>query len=386
MKKNLHYVLFAVFATISVFSLKAQNTYFREGFMDGGQWQTSAASAVAPNNAGRYILSPNGTWYSFGGYRTTGSTGACVTQTGDASHLRFGNLNAIQPDGTTNPPVAPYTANDSSYIVTPIGNFGINTITFYNGRAARRLTILKTNDTLATTSNWTSVTLVPLTNAGCEFTTVTINDAAAKRLKIVARGGTDTDIDSLVITSVNTIAPVKFGAIHLSQTSGFTKVTWDVISEINTEKYLIERSDNGSNFYTVGSLTAINAPKYIYIDNTPLNNVIAYYRIKAVDKDGSIGYSSVVKIGGKQTSTDIAIAPNPVKGGQLNVQLSNFTKGKYTFALYDAAGKQIFNKSIAVESANGAETLQLPSTVQNGAYQLQVTNGESRITKTVMVQ
>lgn len=185
---------------------------------------------------------------------------------------------------------------------------------------------------------------------------------------------------------LNTTAPVKFGGISLSQTSGLTKVTWNVLTEINTEKYIIERSDNGSNFYAVGSLTAINAPKYSFVDNTPLNNLVGYYRIKAVDKDGTIGYSNVVKIGGKQTATDIAIAPNPVKGGQLNVQLSNFVKGSYTFALYDATGKQVFNKVIAVDAANGAETLQLPSTVANGVYQLQVTNGESRITKTVMVQ
>ena len=375
MKKNLRYVLFAVFATFSFLSVSAQNqVYWREGFEPTENSDLTTTSPTA--SVGYYFTGSNGTygptsWYGFNIYRTTGTS--CTLSGYGANHVRYKNISGV---------------TDSGYIVTPVVSFGIKEFHMSRARTTRSHTIWATSDTSATTTNWTVVAVMPsyASTPLCVDTTVLINSATAKRLKITGRPGTDTDVDSIYVTSFNLIAPVKFGAISLSQTNGFTKVTWNVISEINTEKYLIERSDNGSNFYTVGSLTAINASKYIYIDNTPLNNVIGYYRIKAVDKDGSMGYSSVVKIGGKQTATDIAIAPNPVKGGQLNVQLSNFTKGKYTFALYDAAGKQIFNKSIAVEAANGAETLQLPSTVQNGAYQLQVTNGESRITKTVMVQ
>jgi hypothetical protein len=184
---------------------------------------------------------------------------------------------------------------------------------------------------------------------------------------------------------LNTTAPVKFGAINLSQTNGSTKVTWNVLTEINTEKYIIEKSSNGTDFSAIGSLTATNASRYAFVDNTPLSNITGYYRIKAVDKDGTIGYSNIVKIGNKQTQSDIAIVPNPVKGGQLNIQMNNLVKGTYTAALYDAAGKQVFNKLIAVEAGNSVQSVQLTN-VKAGIYQLQVTNGDIKMNKAVLVQ
>ncbi len=184
---------------------------------------------------------------------------------------------------------------------------------------------------------------------------------------------------------LNTSTPVKFGAINLSQSNGFVKVAWDILTEINTDKYVIERSSNGSSFSTIGSLTATNAGKYAFVDNTPLSNITGYYRIKAVDKDGTIGYSNVVKIGSKQTQPDIAVVPNPVKGGQLNIQMNNLVKGNYTAVLYDATGKQIFNKQLAVEVGSSVQSVQLAN-VKAGIYQLQVTNGDIKMNKTVVVQ
>lgn len=184
---------------------------------------------------------------------------------------------------------------------------------------------------------------------------------------------------------LNTTAPVKFGAINLSQSNGFVKVAWDILTEINTEKYVIERSSNGSSFSAIGNVAAANANRYAFVDNAPLSNVAGYYRIKAVDKDGTIGYSNVVKIGSKQTQPDIAIAPNPVKGGQLNIQMNNLVKGNYTAVLYDAAGKQIFNKQLAVEAGSSVQSVQLTN-VKAGIYQLQVTNGDIKMNKTVVVQ
>jgi hypothetical protein len=258
-----------------------------------------------------------------------------------------------------------------------------------SGGAARSVIVSSGTANYAKVTSVTSGTGLPsdggfvnasVTTAGTFYI---YGDAAVNIYQIQVVGAT---VSLTPTNPLNATAPVKFGAINLSQANGFTKVDWNILSEINTDKYFVERSDNGVNFAAIGSLKAINASKYTYMDNTPLNGLTGFYRIKAVDKDGSIGYSSVVKIGGKKTATDVTIAPNPVKGGQLNVQLNSFEKGTYSFNLYDASGKMVFSKSVAVEAANAAQTLQLPSTVPNGVYQLQVTNGTTKISKTVMVQ
>lgn len=374
MKKYVYtFVLLFLALNITFFS-NAQNTYFREGFFESA-WPSTAAAAAPVLGTGVYVSASSGTWYTYGAYSTNGSTGACVTQTGDVLHCRMGNLNSVT--GTS--------GTDSAFFVTPIVNFGVNTITFYNGRAARRFTIFKTTDTSATTTNWTSVTLVPATNAACDFITVTISDVTAKRIKVMSRAGTDSDLDSLTMTSVNAITPVKFGAVNASLSNGLAKISWDVISEINTANYYIEKSDDGKNFAALGSLTATNAPKYSFVDNAPASS-FSYYRIKAVDKDGTVGYSNTVKLNNKKADATIAITPNPVVNGTLNLQLNNFSKAAYTVALYDFTGKQVYVKTMNIDNGTSSQAIDLPTSVTKGIYQLQVTNGNVKLNKSVIIQ
>lgn len=366
MKKNLRYVFVAALAIGSFISAKAQNeVYWREGFQSD---QGCDLTSIAPTaTGGSYFTGQAGTWYAFNAYRTTGT--GCPAGN---DHVRYKNISGV---------------TDSGYLVTPIVYFGVKELHLLRARASRSFTVWATSDTLATTTNWTVVATAASSAATvtCVDTTFLINSGSTKRLKIVGRPGTDSDLDSFFVTSVAHIAPVKFGNINLSQTNGFVKVSWDVLTEINTEKYYIERSANGVDFSAIGSLTAINASKYSFVDNTPLANVTGYYRIKTVDKDGSIGYSTIVKIGGKQVKADIAVVPNPVIGGLLNLQMNNLARGTYTASLFDAAGKQVFSKVIVAETGNTLQVIQLTN-VKAGMYQLQVSNGDVKINKAVFVQ
>lgn len=374
MKKYFYSLLCLICLVLST-RLNAQNTYFREGFSESA-WPSTAAGAWVSLGTGFYISPSSGTWYTYGSYSTNGSTGACTAQTGDIIHLRTGNLNSVSGTSST----------DSAFFVTPVVGFGINTITFYNGRAARRFTILKTTDTSATTTNWTPVTLVPATNAACDIITVSVADVSAKRIKIVARAGTDSDLDSLVMTSVNTIAPVKFGNVNASLVNGFVKLNWDILLEVNTQAYYIESSVDGRNFNYVGSLSASNSSKYSYVTNLTNASGNSYYRIKAVDKDGAVTYSNVLKLNTKKTDVEVNINPNPVKDGIINLQLSNFTKAAYALNLFDANGKKVFTKSITVENGLTSQAVEVGNTIAKGIYQLQVTNGNTNVIKTIMIQ
>lgn len=372
MKRNFYKFIFASLLTLtSITGLNAQNqVYWREGFEPSteGGIPVCDLTTVAPTATGGYFFNGNvGSWYGYNIYRTTGT--GCPAGN---NHVRYKNISGV---------------TDSGYLVTPTVNFGIKELHFLRARASRSYTIWATSDTIATTSNWSMVTLVVSTagSAICVDTTISINLATAKRLKIVGRPGTDTDVDSVYITSFNAIAPVKFGAVNASLSNGLAKISWDVISEINTANYYIEKSDDGKNFAAVGSLTATNAPKYSFVDNAPALS-IGYYRIKAVDKDGTIGYSNTVKLSNKKSDAAIAVTPNPVVNGLLNLQLNNFSKSAYTISLYDFTGKQVFVKSLSVENGTSSQAIELPASVTKGIYQLQVTNGNTKLTKSVIIQ
>ncbi len=207
-------------------------------------------------------------------------------------------------------------------------------------------------------------------------------DAAVNIFQIQVVGAT---VSLTPTNPLNTTAPVKFGAVNASLSNGLAKISWDVISEINTANYYVEKSDDGKNFAAVGSLTATNAPKYSFVDNIPASGT-GYYRIKAVDKDGTIGYSNTVKISSKKMDAAIAITPNPVVNGTLNLQMSNFSKSAYTISLYDFTGKQVFVKSVSIENGTSSQSIELPASVTKGIYQLQVTNGAIKLNKSVVIQ
>ena len=74
------------------------------------------------------------------------------------------------------------------------------------------------------------------------------------------------------------------------------------------------------------------------------------------------------------------------QNGGINLAVAGCSMGAFHAMNIALRHPQVFSKVVAVESGNGAEAIQLPSTVQKGIYQLQFTNGETKIAKTVMVQ
>jgi hypothetical protein len=367
--------LFALLTLSGVGSLNAQNqVYWREGFEpnEGTTLTTTNPTSVTPaptTDVTYFFNGVGGSWWGKNVYRTTGT--GCPTGN---NHPRFRNMGVA---GTF----------DSGALVTPVVDFGIQEFHFARARASRTYTIWVTSDTSALTSNWTFVgRMDSWGNPTCVDTTFVVGRANAKRLKLVTRAGLDVDIDSVWLTSVNAIVPVKFGDVNVSRNNGLVKLNWNVLLEVNTEKYYIERSVNGVEFASIGSLSATNTKSYSYVDAAPLNSATSFYRLKAVDKDGKLSYSNIIRLTSRNTAADVIVTPNPIKNGTVNLQLNNFTKSDYSVSLFDASGKIAFTKKMNIESGSSAQTLQLPNTVSKGIYQLQITNGSIKMNKTVVVQ
>jgi Secretion system C-terminal sorting domain len=372
MKRKIYILCVATATFLSsafINKVQAQNeVYWREGFESGPITSTSAPVNGTPINPIYSVASLSGQWFLYGSYRTTGQ--ACPAPVG-ASHIRWRNITGIA---------------DSTYLVTPSVDFGIQEFHILRTRAGRYFSIYSRDDTSAqATTGWTLRAYVVSSPTTCADTTIAINSATAKRVKIVARFGTDSDIDSIWMTSFSTIVPIKFNGINAIQTNGQVKVNWNIASEINSLRYDIERSADGRSFVTVGNVSATNAGKYSFIDNSPTTGD-NYYRIKGVDKDGSLTYSSIVRINSNKKSPELTIQPNPIVSGKLNLQLSNFEKGMYTVSLFSNAGQKVFNGTINNEVGSSTQSLQLPSSVQPGVYKLMLINGTNKISKSVVVQ
>ncbi|WP_207497296.1 T9SS type A sorting domain-containing protein [Aridibaculum aurantiacum] len=363
MKRMLLKSLFALSCALAVKAAEAQNdVYWREGF-DG-----SDISTTNPGNQGGaqpfYAEgSSSGTWYLYGAYRTTGQ--ACPSPYGPG-HIRFrgGSIagGALQQ------------------LITPIVNHGVNEVHFTSTRSSRTFNFYWTADTAATTANWNAAgTSSPSTL--CVDNTITINQPTARRIKIESNG--DSDIDSIWLTSVSPL-PVTFGGVSAAEVSGRVRVTWKIFTEDNTARYEIERSSDGRNFASVGTVGATQAGNYSWLDASPIKGT-SFYRIKAIDRDGASMYSGILRIltGSKG---DVSISPNPVKGGAVNLQVSNLDRGTYTVSVFNGIGQVVLTRTIEFNGGVSSFPLQLPGGTKAGIYNLQLRNGAEVITKKVIVE
>jgi len=352
-------------------NLSAQTTYFTEYFDNSAASTIPSSSGAAPTTATDYVIG-TGTWNLFQSYR--GGSGCTPQDPVPASAKALRLLGSL-----------------TSYAITPKLDFGVSTITFKNAKAGNNPpTTGKSLDVYKSSNNGTSWTLVgnyPSPSTACTDVVVTINDASVNKIKFQNATTSDQDLDNVTIVSQTSFtAPVKFGGISATETNGFVKLSFGVLSEINTSKFVIERSNNAIEFAEAGSLTANNSEKYNWVDNNVVNGV-AYYRIKAVDKDGSFMYSNIAKVTVGKKNTEIVVNPNPVKGGGLmNLQLNNFNKGTYSVRLLSNAGQQLMNTTVTTTGGSQIESIAMPPSIKAGIYQLQVVGTNVSLTKTVVVQ
>ncbi len=124
----------------------------------------------------------------------------------------------------------------------------------------------------------------------------------------------------------STPLPVGLLAFNAQRAAKVNKITWTTSQEINTDKFVVERSTDGRNFTAIGEVGAAgnssNNISYSFIDYTPAMGV-NFYRLSVIERNGNLKYSAVRSVRNEGTA-DIAIYPNPVK----NMMLVNITSDR----------------------------------------------------------
>lgn len=96
--------------------------------------------------------------------------------------------------------------------------------------------------------------------------------------------------------------PIELSEFFAINDNNNILLKWKTITEINSNYFDVERSDDGQFFFSIGKVNATgnssNPLSYSFLD-TKLsynNGSQIFYRLKLVDKDGSIKYSSHISI------------------------------------------------------------------------------------------
>ena len=106
------------------------------------------------------------------------------------------------------------------------------------------------------------------------------------------------------------------------------------------------------------------------------NNVKGYYRVKVVDLDGEIMYSTVEEVKAQSLVVKLSAYPSPTTG-LFKIKIPTSMKGSFNLELYDEAGRLVVFKKL--QSLQGpAETSVDITGMAAGNYQVVCRDNEAR--------
>jgi hypothetical protein len=195
------------------------------------------------------------------------------------------------------------------------------------------------------------------------------------------------DSFSSFFVHTGTVAPLAISGLTLTGkiVNNADQLTWTTLAEKENSYFELLHSTDAVNYTSIYSTptkadngNSNTVLSYQYINTNP-NSGNNYYKVFAVAKDGNKQTSQVVQLNHANDYT--SVYPNPVVD-QLMVAYTSTNVKNIALKLYDATGKLLINKTIAV--TKGSNTIPVDMNgFASGIYQLQVvdTKGKMQIFK-----
>lgn len=197
---------------------------------------------------------------------------------------------------------------------------------------------------------------------------------------------TQDDIFADVTTNqpANQSLPVELRYLSVDYLQSQPQLVWETSSEVNTDYFAVEISNDGSHFTTLGKVAALGTSitgKTYRFPNMPLHNDLGTYyaRLRIVDFDGYTEYSSTVSIVLNTASRSLQVFPNPATAGYLHIS---------TTASDLSAEVQLINPLGRVVSSHiiqGQQTIDI-STMAPGLYVLRSRSGSTSTSLPVQIR
>lgn len=164
------------------------------------------------------------------------------------------------------------------------------------------------------------------------------------------------------------------------------KLKWKVDTEINIEKYIIERSDDGVNFEEIISKkskgNSSNNVTYVEFDNTPLENE-AFYRLSSIDFNGIYSFSKTIAFNNQYLAEELPIFnmyPNPINGEDLHIEFVALIPEDASIVITDINGKTVLEHLIT------SNQIKLNLSLSKGIYLVSVVTPSDRLIQKLVVK
>jgi hypothetical protein len=174
--------------------------------------------------------------------------------------------------------------------------------------------------------------------------------------------------------------PIKLSALNgRLNTETEATISWTSSLEENSFKYEVQRSADGKNFVTVGTVsaagTSLESVKYSFNDALPSAGAF-FYRLNMIDIDGKSELSKVVYVNSKKGSGIVTkIFPNPFTS---EIQLIGATSADLTpnnIKIFNITGQRINFRIV------GANAIAIDENAPKGMYIIKVKDQTFKLSK-----
>jgi hypothetical protein len=148
------------------------------------------------------------------------------------------------------------------------------------------------------------------------------------------------DVISNINMNITQSLPIHFTSMTAEQIQNKVSIKWNITSANNEKEYSVEQSSNGINFKPLAVLAATGLVTYQWFDVSPTAG-FNYYRIKAVEQDGSFTYSNLASVLFKSNLSAISVFPNPAKGGKFVVDMATANTTPEAYRITSVEGRTI---------------------------------------------
>ena len=243
----------------------------------------------------------------------------------------------------------------------PLGNWNINSVTTMNGFLSECGMRAAFYD--STLNGWNASGQNPIATSfgasGLKYC-----NAASARANLIAISNFTPVGDHFDCNAL----PLKLLSFTSTKQNFYNNLQWKTESEINTKKFIVEKSKDGRTFNSIAEVMAEGSGSNIYNYKDLIIDGIVYYRLKMLDIDGSFTYSIIIHVDNTQIKK-ARIYPNAVTN---NFILSVDADLINTEALLLDAKGMVLQKIRITNSQQQVNTNGLPA----GIYLLKLKIGE----------
>ena len=194
-------------------------------------------------------------------------------------------------------------------------------------------------------------------------------------------------LNYILITLASTTVPLPVEYLSFNAFCQETEVTitWQTASETNNLGFLVEKSNDGFNWFNLqfvdgnGTTNTINT--YNITDYSPF--VLNYYRIKQIDNNGETSYSNVISASCANQNYIEDILPLNSGDGLFSVIVRGEPEKLYDLIFTNVLGQQLLSKKIKLSSTEEIVPIyeQIFST---GIYYVSMITSNKRISKPIL--